>query len=427
MTMFELVEAYDLVSQAKLWIWTIVGVPANLIWEDEMEPVVGLDVSKGSSVAQAFVKRNEPYGRQVKIMHTESGFKRLEELLGELRERTSEVPVVILEATGHYHRGLVAFLVRSGIKHFIVNPLQSKRARSTHLRKVKTDATDASHLADMYYRGQIQPHRTWEEQYAELQHLTRQHEFITSLYVQAKLNTRALVDQVFPEFEGVFSDLFSKTALEVLRQCLLGHLDGIDQTIKTGSGKSHAAVWIQEKTERLNRALDLWPEALRRSSQAKALEAMIGLLKSFQEQIGRLEEQIEEIAVVLPQVDWIKSIPGVGDKLAAAIVAEIGDAKQFKDAKQLVAYAGLDPGVHSSGKFTSTKNPISKRGSKRLRRAVFLAVQCGIRRGSNNKLRDYYDKKRQEGKPYKVAMIACANKLLHHIHAILRKGEPYQI
>ncbi len=42
------------------------------------------------------------------------------------------------------------------------------------------------------------------------------------------------------------------------------------------------------------------------------------------------------------------------------------------------------------------------------------------------KLRMYYDRKREEGKPYKVTVIACANKLLHHINAILKKSQPYQ-
>nr|WP_251036185.1 IS110 family transposase [Paenibacillus sp. ISL-20] len=61
------------------------------------------------------------------------------------------------------------------------------------------------------------------------------------------------------------------------------------------------------------------------------------------------------MAANLPEVELVKSIPGIGTKLAAAIVAEVGDVKQFSDAKQLVAYAGLDPGIFSSGKFTAKK------------------------------------------------------------------------
>ncbi|WP_274648991.1 transposase [Paenibacillus humicola] len=123
----------------------------------------------------------------------------------------------------------------------------------------------------------------------------------------------------------------------------------------------------------------------------------------------------------------MKTVPGIGDKLAATILAEIGDARQFVSAKQLVAYAGLDPGVFSSGKFVASHNRITKRGSKRLRRALYLAVQCGLRRGVNQRLQDYYTKKKKEGKPYKVAVIACANKLLHHVYAILSKANPTSV
>ncbi|MEE4569895.1 transposase [Paenibacillus polymyxa] len=110
-----------------------------------------------------------------------------------------------------------------------------------------------------------------------------------------------------------------------------------------------------------------------------------------------------------------KYIPGIGDKLASAIIAEIGDDRQFRSAKQLLAYAGLDPSVYSSGKYTASRNRITMRGSKRLRRALYLAVQCGIINGINGILKilkNYYDMKRKEGKPYKVVVIACANKLL---------------
>ncbi|WP_240419741.1 transposase [Paenibacillus periandrae] len=104
----------------------------------------------------------------------------------------------------------------------------------------------------------------------------------------------------------------------------------------------------------------------------------------------------------------------------------MGDASQFKDAKQLVAYAGLDPSIFSSGKFTANSTRITKRGSKRLRRALYLAVQCGLRQSINLKIKNFYDKKRKEGKPYKVVVIACANKLLHHVYSILSKSEPYK-
>ncbi|WP_268624384.1 IS110 family transposase [Paenibacillus alvei] len=391
-----------------------------------MQPVVGIDVAKGISVIQAFIDRNEPYGRMKNFQHGEKGFEQLGELLEPLKQASGVEPVVVLEATGHYHRSLTGYLKRSGWTHYIVNPLQAKRSKSTQLRKVKTDGADAWHLAEMYYRGDVKAHREWEETYTELQHLTRQHEFVTAMYVQAKLNSRALLEQVFPDFIGLFHNLYTTTSLKVLEQCLKSKTEDVETLIRECVGKSHSKGWIAEKTERLKEVILGWNTHARSQSQSVALTSMVSLLLEFDKQLSHLEKQIEELSLELPEVELVKSVPGIGDKLAAAIVAELGDASQFKDAKQLVAYAGLDPGIYSSGKFTATSNRITKRGSKRLRRALYLAVQCGIRRGANRRISDYYEKKRKEGKPYKVVVIACANKLLHHIYAILYKNEPYQ-
>lgn len=385
-----------------------------------MEPVIGLDVAKGTSVFQAFTKRGEAYGKSETIRHA-GGLERLDDVIRQLEMQTGVSPIVVLEATGHYHRTVVAHLERMNIEHFILNPLLSKRSKSAQLRKVKTDAADAWHLAEMYYRGDVKPHRRWTDRIIELQHLTRQHEFMTTQFVQSKLNARALLDQVCPAYEGVFHDLYSKTSLHVLLHMLQGAVI-TEEVVRETAGSSHGKAWIQSKVERIQ-AMQI-PQK-QSAAQRTALLCMVEILLAQQEQLSRLELKIQEEAEEIPEVELLKTIPGIGDKLAASLIAEIGDAGQFEDPKQLVAYAGLDPSVHSSGQFVASSTRITKRGSKRLRRALYLAVQCGIRRSTNEKLRAYYDKKREEGKPYKVTVIACANKLLHHIYAILKKGQPY--
>lgn len=263
--------------------------------------------------------------------------RKLGELLGVLKHASGIEPVVVLEATGHYHRSLVEYLKRSGWTHYIVNPLQAKRSKGTQLRKVKTDVADAWHLAEMYYRGDVKAHRDWGESYVELQHLTRQHEFVTAMYVQAKLNSRALLEQAFPEFIGLFHNLYATTSLKVLEQCLRNKTEDVEDLMRECVGKSHSKSWIAEKTERLSELMIIWNAQTRSHSQSLALTSMVSLLLEFDRQLSRLEKQMEELALELPEVELVKSIPGIGDKLAAAIVAELGDVGQFKDAKQLVA------------------------------------------------------------------------------------------
>lgn len=67
----------------------------------------------------------------------------------------------------------------------------------------------------------------------------------------------------------------------------------------------------------------------------------------------------------------IQSIPGIGEKIAATIISEIGEIERFNHPKKLVAFSGLDPHIFESGTFKGTYNRITKRGSSRLRQALY--------------------------------------------------------
>jgi transposase len=231
-----------------------------------------------------------------------------------------------------------------------------------------------------------------------LRHLTRQFESLTDLYVQAKLQFQAVLDQLFPEYRGIFGDLYSKISLLILKEFPTSEV-----VINAGKAKL---------TERIACICTII-----------SIELYISLLLQYQEHLSRLEVQIDPLAEEVEEYQIIQSIPGIGNKIAATVLSEIGEIHRFNHAKKLVAFAGIDPSVYSSGKFTA--NRITKRGSKRLRHALYLAVLCGLRRTGSKKLRAFYDKKREEGKPYRVAVIACINKLLHRIYALLTCKEVF--
>ncbi|CAM3842824.1 hypothetical protein MEZE111188_12315 [Mesobacillus zeae] len=106
----------------------------------------------------------------------------------------------------------------------------------------------------------------------------------------------------------------------------------------------------------------------------------------------------------------LQSIPRIGEKIEAMIISEIGEIDRFNDAKKLVAFAGVDPSVYSSSKFTASINRITKRGSFRLRHALYMAVQSGIwdaRKKKttdeiiprNKELREFYEKNEKKENP----------------------------
>ncbi|MDK8643938.1 IS110 family transposase, partial [Niallia taxi] len=202
--------------------------------------------------------------------------------------------------------------------------------------------------------------------------------------------------------------------------------------------KNRSVSWAEEKTQMLIEA------ALRNPFQNNLyeshifnLEILIKIVLQYQEHLSRIADEINALAKEIEEYCILQSIPGIGEKIAATIISEIGEIDRFNDAKKLVAFAGIDPSVYSSGRFTASVNRITKRGSCRLRHALYMAVQSGIRDSRkkkttdeiiprNRKLREFYDKKREEGKPFRVAVIACVNKLLHWIFALLKKRTTFQ-
>lgn len=107
----------------------------------------------------------------------------------------------------------------------------------------------------------------------------------------------------------------------------------------------------------------------------------------------------------------------------AQIVSEIGDVSRFRNAPALVSYAGLNSSVSQSGQFDSGGGPITKHGSPYLRRALWLAANRA--RQYDPGLRAFYDRKRAEGKPHRVAVTAVARKLCHIVFAVMRDQVPY--
>ena len=183
-----------------------------------MNPVIGLDVSKGESQVQAFLDKGKPYRKSFKVSHTLEGLSLLVDFLEKVKREAGKKPPVVLEATGHYHSSVVQYLEDRGYLMIIINPLISYKAKSSSLRKVKTDVVDAYLLCELFYKEDLEPYKKRGVQLLNLRNLTRQHENITGVLIQTKLQFQAILDQVFPEYRGVFGDLYSVVSLLTLSE-----------------------------------------------------------------------------------------------------------------------------------------------------------------------------------------------------------------
>ncbi|GMA61667.1 IS110 family transposase (plasmid) [Alicyclobacillus fastidiosus] len=394
-----------------------------------MNPVIGLDVAKGESIAQAFLDKRTPHGKQFTVVHTHDGLEDFHEFLREVEAKSGLQPTIILEATGHYHAPIVRFLDDQNYVYIMVNPLIAYSAKKSSLRKVKTDAADAYSLCELFYKEDFEPFKKRGLQLLNLRSLTRQHAAITRLSVQTKLQFQAVLDHVFPEYRGVFGDLYSKVSLRTLLEfptadSVLNVTEAKLTKRVSELCKSRSERWSREKAREIIAAATRNPfRNVLLEGYLLSLKMYIQMILQYQEHLSHLEKTIDALAEEIEEYKIIQSIPGVGEKIAATIISEIGEIDRFNHPKKLVAFAGIDPSVHSSGKFTATINRITKRGSSRLRHSLYCAVECGLRKTRNKRLKTFYDKKRAEGKPYKQAVIACVNKLIHWIYVLLKRKE----
>ena len=135
----------------------------------------------------------------------------------------------------------------------------------------------------------------------------------------------------------------------------------------------------------------------------------------------QLKQEMQSLAASLPEYPVVMEMFGVGPTLGPQLIAEIGDVRRFHSKKALVAFAGIDAPPYQSGQIDVRSRSISKRGSASLRRTLFLVMgvllQCAP---MDEPVYQFMNKKRSEGKPYRVYMMASANKFLRIYYASVK-------
>ncbi len=137
------------------------------------------------------------------------------------------------------------------------------------------------------------------------------------------------------------------------------------------------------------------------------------------------DEAEEEVARLMSEIDSpVITIPGISFKLGSVILAEIRDIKNFRSPNQLLAYAGAEPSVSTSGMNQIETGRMVKRGSSQLRWALHESVRIMFIWSPS--MRVYFQKKLSEGKHYNVAISHVFRKLVRIIYQLLKDNEPYE-
>jgi transposase len=155
-----------------------------------------------------------------------------------------------------------------------------------------------------------------------------------------------------------------------------------------------------------------------------SLDKYLLVTECLDKEIKDMEKNIRAKVQETPEMRFLKDIPGIGDILAAAIMAEIGDIKRFKSPKQLQAYAGIVPWVRNSGDKIR-HGRITKIGSPWLRFAVIEATVCMARTRAGSDLKDYF-LRIKKNKGSQTATVVTARKLLAIIWSVLRNERKFE-
>ena len=384
----------------------------------------GVDIAKMDHVIGAVDEAGAEVAKPMGFKNSEAGFERciawLESVAG------SEDGVFVgMEATGHYWKACFAYLMAAGYKVCVVNPMQVHAMRKLKgLSGVKNDRIDSRLIAETLRQGDYDETRLATDEVQALKQLTRYHQGLKQELATVKTQAICVLDAYFPEYAGLFSDMFGAASLKVLAECptpsevARKRASTIAKLLSEGSrGRIGAEKAAQVKAAaRSSVGIRLGEEAA-----SFQIRTMVSQIEFLNQTIAKVER---EVASLLAKVEPnITTIPGVSTVTGAQITAEIGDVRRFRNAASIVKYAGLNSGVDESGKHSAEGVPITKHGSPYLRRSLWLAANRA--RQHDPRLREYYDKLRRKGKPHRVAVTAVARKLCHIVYAVMRDGEPY--
>jgi transposase len=386
--------------------------------------IVGIDIGKNNHEATIINHQGNILGKSLRFSNSHVGANKLLKHLQDNNSSNEEV-VFGLEATGHYWLALYSRLVSEGYIVNVINPIQSDSLRGLYIRQTKNDAKDSFIIAEVIRFGRYTTTQLADEDILGLRQLCRYRTFMVDQVSDLKRKVIAILDQIFPEYSKLFSDIFGQASMEVL----LNHstpeeiaaLD-TDKLVEILTDKSRGSLGYDKAHEIKSAAQNSFGIKIAVDAFSFQMKQLIDQIKFIEGQLKDLDQTISEYFKGLKS--QITSITGIGPVLGAAILSEVGDVKRFSNGSKLVAFVGIDPSVKQSGEFTGTQNKMSKRGSPYLRRAIWLAASVAAFR--DPVLSEYYQKKILEGKHHYTAIGAVARKLTYIIYAVLRDNKAYQ-
>ncbi len=390
---------------------------------------VGIDVSKGKSTIAVM----RPYGEVVlppfEVGHTVSELNGLADRLKSLDGETR----VVMEASGNYHTPVATLLAGNGLYVSVVNAMLVHDYGNNSLRRAKTDKKDAIKLANygLDHWAALPRYIPEDDTRLMLKNCYRQYQQYSKLQTMLKNNLISLLDTTFPGVNRLFTSPARADGNEKWIDFVaeFWHCQTVSKHSEMAfsnrylrwcrkHGYNYTGAKMQEIYVMASSAVGVMPM----SDTTKLLvEQATVQLQATSSAVAALRKEMNALAKALPEYPVVMDMFGVGPSLGPQLMAEIGDVRRFHSKKALVAFAGIDAPPYQSGQMEVRSRSISKRGSPALRRTLFLVMSVILQNSpADEPVYQFMDKKRSEGKPYRVYMMASANKFLRIYYATVK-------
>lgn len=389
---------------------------------------VGIDLGGKFHEVQVTGAGGERLGKSFRIGRGRTGLAELEQGLRRVAGAEAE-PVYTIEATQNYWLELVHPLKRCGAAVYLVSPSKSTALRTFYRRHTKNDAIDAESMSRLpLVDVDLRPAHVSEPRWDMLRRLVRQSWLVKGQMANRKRRIMTRVLMVYPGYEEVFRDrycgaslLFCRRYLDPAKARRLGRRRLFTLLCKRAWGK-----FDETRAGRLWQVIENAPElAVSYDDLQLLVNQDLDLLEAEERSQRALKERIAELYGELDPETRLMTVPGLGDFLAAAITAFIGEPGRFQSANEVVALSGLCPRLKSSAGTDTANQPITQHGDPVLRGCAYLAAE--IARHYDPELQAFHRRLTARGKHYKQASCALGAKILRRCFALLREGRVYEV
>ena len=342
--------------------------------------------------------------------NSRAGFSQFIEMYRSLNPK--EIKKIGFEATGHYQDNFKVFLEQSNIEFMELNALLVHKFKSSQtLRGVKTDKTDARLIVSYLSTTEFKPYPKISYHILALRSLCKRHFDLINERTRYLIRITNFLDRTFPEFkEFIHGRIKSKASIYILKNYGIPskianmNIQSFDHLRKVSHGHFSLAKSLKLKEIARNTI------GFSYESDSFEIKSLIEVYETLEEEIISVEN---EILTHLSKINsHIPTIIGIGMVSAATIIAEIEDISRFDSPDKLLAFAGLDPRIYQSG-TQSFKGRMNKKGSVVLHRVLMNCAESLLL--YNPVFYAYYKKKRNEGKPHRIALSHVARKLVRTI------------